>query len=81
MQIDIKTSLTTLMSAIETGDGPVIAAEMARLDDFLAAGRDALPPRLVHFLQNRSYAKAVMFLEGEGNIPSGICGGGKSTES
>ncbi|WP_225919311.1 hypothetical protein [Actomonas aquatica] len=63
------------MSAIQSGDGAVIATEMARLDGFLEAGRGQLPPRLVHFLQNRSYAKALMFLEGEGDIPAGICGG------
>ena len=75
MQIDIRTSLTNLMMAIERGDGAVIAGETARLDEALATGRGELPPRLVHFLQNRSYAKALMFLEGEGNIPVGICGG------
>lgn len=75
MQIDIRTSLTNLMAAIQRGDGAVIAAEMAHLDEALEAGRETLPPRLVHFLQNRSYAKALMFLEGEGNIPAGVCGG------
>ncbi len=78
MQNEIKTSLDTLMAAITRGDGAVIGTEMAQLDALLAAGRDTLPPRLVHFLQNRSYAKAQMFLEGEGNIPAGVCGGGKS---
>lgn len=75
MQHEIKDSLTTLMAAIPRGDGPVIAAEMTRLDGLLESGRGTLPPRLVHFLQNRSYAKAVMFLEGEGDIPAGVCGG------
>ena len=36
--------------------------EMERLDGFLERGRSTLHPQLVHFLQNRSYAKAVMFL-------------------
>ncbi len=75
MQNEIKTSLTTLMGAIQRSDGAVIAAETIRLDDLLAQGRETLPPRLVHFLQNRSYAKAVMFLDGEGDIPAGVCGG------
>ena len=43
--------------------------------DFLARGRTALHPQLVHFLENRSYAKAVMFLGGETDIPVGACGG------
>lgn len=34
-----------------------------------------LHPQLVHFLGNRSYAKALMYLGGESDIPVGICGG------
>jgi hypothetical protein len=48
---------------------------MARLDESLARGRGTLHPQLVHFLENRSYAKALMFLGGETNIPVGACGG------
>jgi hypothetical protein len=48
---------------------------MARLDEFLERGRGGLHPQLVHFLENRSYAKALMFLGGETNIPVGACGG------
>ena len=75
MEAQIKESLVALLAGIKTGDGPVIAGEMARLDDFLERGRLALHPQLVHFLQNRSYAKALMFLGGETDIPAGACGG------
>ena len=46
-----------------------------RLDDLLARGRKTLHPQLVHFLGNRSYAKALMYLQGDANIPAGVCGG------
>ncbi|MBT5901608.1 MAG: hypothetical protein HOH58_05815 [Opitutaceae bacterium] len=75
METDIKTALDQLLAAIASGDGPVIAAEMGKLDTFLAEGRGQLHPQLVHFLENRSYAKAHMFLGGESDIPVGICGG------
>jgi hypothetical protein len=75
METQIKDSLIALLAAIKTSNGDVIAAEMARLDDFLEAGRGSLHPQLVHFLERRSYAKAVMFLGGESDIPVGICGG------
>jgi len=75
METQIKESLISLLAGIKAADGQVIADEMARLDDFLARGRLTLHPQLVHFLQNRSYAKAVMFLGGETNIPVGACGG------
>jgi hypothetical protein len=38
-------------------------------------GREVLHPQLVHFLENRSYAKALMFLGGASDIPVGVCGG------
>ena len=77
METEIKSSLIALLAAIKASDGPVVATEMARLDDWLERGRAALHPQLVHFLQNRSYAKAVMFLGGETDIPVGACGGRK----
>lgn len=77
MESQIKDALIALLAAIKAADGPAITTEMTKLDDFLAQGRGALHPQLVHFLQNRSYAKAVMFLDGEANIPAGVCGGGK----
>ena len=75
MEAQIKDSLTKLMAAIKAADGQVIADEMTRLDEFVARGRPGLHPQLVHFLENRSYAKALMFLGGEMNIPVGVCGG------
>lgn len=75
MELQIKTSLTALLAAIKTADGQTVATEMAKLDGYLDAGRSSLHPQLVHFLENRSYAKAVMFLGGESDIPVGVCGG------
>ena len=75
METQIKQSLTTLLAAIKASDGQTVADEMTRLDDFLARGRAGLHPQLVHFLENRSYAKALMFLGGDTDIPVGVCGG------
>jgi hypothetical protein len=75
METQIKNSLTSLLAAIKAADGQTVADEMAKLDDWLERGRPALHPQLVHFLENRSYAKALMFLGGESNIPVGVCGG------
>lgn len=75
IESNIKTSLTALLEGIAQSDGGVIAEEMALLDGFLEKGRSELHPQLVHFLERRSYAKAVMFLGGESDIPVGICGG------
>lgn len=75
MEAQIKEALDTLLAAIRKADGQTVAAEMAKLDDFLERGRPGLHPQLVHFLQNRSYAKAQLFLGGDTNIPVGVCGG------
>jgi hypothetical protein len=75
MESQIKASLIALLAGIECSDGSVIATEMARLDDFLERGRPGLHPQLAHFLERRSYAKALMFLGGDTDIPVGACGG------
>lgn len=75
METQIKESLIALLAGIKAADGAVIAREMARLDDFVVAGRETLHPQLVHFLERRSYSKAEMFLGGASDIPAGICGG------
>ena len=75
METEIKASLIALLDAIKASNAKVIAAEMARLDDFAARGRMSLHPQLLHFLERRSYAKAAMFLGGATDIPAGLCGG------
>lgn len=75
MESQIKASLTSLLNAIKAADGQTVADEMAKLDDFVSRSRAGLHPQLTHFLENRSYAKALMFLGGETNIPVGACGG------
>lgn len=75
MEVQIKESLAALLAAIKASDGQTVADEMTRLDDYLARGRAGLHPQLVHFLENRSYAKALMFLGGDTQIPAGKCGG------
>lgn len=78
METQIKAALVTLLDAISRADGQTVAAEMAKLDDFLAQGRATgrLHPQLEHFLGNRSYAKALMFLGGESaDRPSNPPGG------
>ena len=74
METEIKQSLISLLDGIKRADGQTIASEMARLDEFAARGRAGLHPQLVHFLERRSYAKALVFLEGD-TPAAGLCGG------
>ncbi len=75
METEIKESLKLLMDGIKRSDGAVISAEMARLDGLLERGRGRLAPQLAHFLERRSYAKALMLLGGDPDVPAGACGG------
>jgi hypothetical protein len=73
---EIRGAVTALLAAIKAGDSQSVAAEMGRLDAVARTGPAAgLHPQLLHFLQNRSYAKALQFLGGETSIPAGACGG------
>lgn len=64
METQIKESLILLLNGINHSDGAVVAAETARLDALLAQGRGNLPAQLEHFLERRSYSKALAFLGG-----------------
>lgn len=75
VEAQIKESLIALMDAIKRADGEAIASRMQSLDNLLDAARATLHPQLVHFLERRSYPKALMFLGGESDIPVGACGG------
>ena len=47
---------------------------LARLDEIVREQKQDLHPRLRHFLENRSYQKAVTWFEGE-TPEKGSCGG------
>tara|TARA_A100001037_G_scaffold242005_1_gene222340 strand:- start:177 stop:395 length:219 start_codon:yes stop_codon:yes gene_type:complete len=56
--------------AAKSGD---LAKAIRTLDEILASRGKELPGRLRHFLENRSYQKALVFLEG-GEPEKGTCG-------
>lgn len=55
---------------------PAMLAALRELDALSKDPASALPGDLHHYLSRRSYAKARMFLENLGPIPSGDCGRG-----
>ena len=73
METEIREALLALQTAIPQADGAAILAQTARLDELLAKHRAALPPQLAHFLERRSYAKALAWLGGE-TPAAGVCG-------
>ena len=71
-ELQIKESLIALLDGITRADSVIINREMTVLDEIVASGVPTLHPQLEHFLQRRSYAKALVFLGGTpGTSPSG----------
>jgi len=75
MEDRIKESLIALMDAIKRADGPAVATQMDLLDGYRRQAGNTLHPQLAHFLERRSYPKALQFLGGSSEIPAGSCGG------
>ena len=69
METEIKDTLVRLLAAIGNSDGAAVTEETTRLDGLLERGREALPGQLAHFLERRSYAKALAFLSGNEQGP------------
>ncbi len=67
----IRESLRTIVSSGKAGRGDLILA-LKQLDDILEEKGADLDARLRHFLQNRSYEKALLWIEG-GTPEKGIC--------
>lgn len=77
----IRNALETFDAAVKAADGAGISEALGTLEALLAAHRHALHPQLVHFLEGRSYAKALAYLGGQSGFakpssPPGGCGGG-----
>ena len=68
-------------AAAKAGDGPGISAALNDVEALHAAHGRELHPQLAHFLEGRSYAKALAWLGGQSEFgrpssPPGGCGGG-----
>lgn len=77
----LKEALIRFNAGITAADGIAISGALNEIESLLAAHRTELNPRLVHFLDGRSYAKAFAYLGGDDAAlvqpasPPGGCGG------
>lgn len=77
IEVKIKENLQALQDAISRADSAKITSALQELDQLKTNHARELDSRLLHFLQRRSYRKALVFLGGDKDIPAGICGGKK----
>ena len=84
IEAKIKAALIRLTDGIKNSDAGAISAALNEVEALLIAHRPELHPQLVHFLEGRSYAKALAWLGGGDELaakpasPPGGCGGGHS---
>lgn len=71
----LKDALISMQEAIKESNSERLMESLSEIGELHNKGRKSLDPQLKHYLKNRSYQKALMFLEGEGDIPKGRCGG------
>ena len=69
----LHTELQALMAAIDNGEGESIAAHLRQLDELGQELGSAAPPMLRHYLEKRSYTKALDFLEGRDEAAAPNC--------
>ena len=69
---EVRNHLRKIVFSVDGVAGELPMAIQA-LDQILAERGNELPGRLRHFLENRSYQKALVFLEG-GEPEKGTCG-------
>lgn len=55
------------------GGGEAVLQATLELDGLLAEHRKELDPKLAHYLERRSYGKALEFVRGASDIPRGTC--------
>ena len=78
----IKAALIRFTDGIKNSDAGAISAALNEVEALLLVYRPELHPQLVHFLEGRSYAKALAWLGGGDELaakpasPPGGCGGG-----
>lgn len=58
---ELKQTLSTMFARIEVGDD--ITAQMRRIDELAQEVAPTAPAMLKHYLERRSYTKALAFLE------------------
>lgn len=79
----IKAVLIRFSDAIKISDGAGVSTALIEVEGLLSAHRAELHPQLVHFLEGRSYAKALAWLGAGDELvrkpasPPGGCGGGQ----
>lgn len=78
IETKVKDALIRFNAGITASDGAAISTALNEVEALLTAHRGEMHPQLVHFLEGRSYAKALLWLGGDSSFakpasPPGGC--------
>ncbi len=71
----LKAALISLQEGISGANPEQIKSSLSEIDLIKVEEKKSLDAQLRHYLKNRSYQKALMYIGGEEDIPVGRCGG------
>ena len=72
-QGELHAVLKEMLGAISAGEADSVVAQVRKIDEIGAALGTGVPPMLRHYLEKRSYAKALDFLEGRDETAAPNC--------
>jgi hypothetical protein len=70
---ELHATLKEMLGAISAGEAESIVAQVRKIDEIGAALGQGAPPMLRHYLEKRSYAMALDFLEGRDETAAPNC--------
>ncbi len=65
IETKVKDALIRFNAGITAADGAAVSAALNEVESLLNAHRGEMHPQLTHFLEGRSYAKALLWLGGD----------------
>jgi len=68
---ELHAALMAATTAIKEANAGATSAALDRIENFLGSHRIELHPQLAHFLERRSYAKALAWLDGGNPVGRG----------
>jgi hypothetical protein len=70
---ELEKHLSLIVEGVGKGEAGSILKSTLELDRLLNENRNLMEGRLIHFLEGRSYSKALDWIRGGRNQPSGNC--------
>lgn len=71
----VTAALISLQEAIRSTNSEQVLSAIREIDIAKVEEKKSMDAQLRHYVSNRSYEKALMYIRGEKDIEKGLCGG------